>query len=371
MVVQRGLRQAASYHNDRLRQERIGYFFDVDHQRLRRDAGLRRAGPGARSLADRRVRARAAVQPERERSTTCRPIRRSERWSADGRRLKRINHPTASPGSSGSAWAPRFVGVVLTIVGFVMLAGADRFFEAYLVAYIFWIGIVARQHGAADGESPHRRRVGPRHSPAARSGDAHDADHGDAVHPDRVRDGRICITGRIADAVASDPVIAVEAAVSQHDVLPGPAGDLLRRSGPRSRSCSTRWSAEQDRTGDPALVSKFSILSGGGLVVIRLTVTFAMVDWTMSVNPHWFSTMWGLLFMVGQGLSALALRDRGADHAGAVSAAQPHRHGASPARSRQAPVRVPDAVGVSVVLAVPDHLVGEHGRGDPALPACA
>ena len=29
MVVQRGLRQAASYHQDRLRQERIGYFFDV------------------------------------------------------------------------------------------------------------------------------------------------------------------------------------------------------------------------------------------------------------------------------------------------------------------------------------------------------
>jgi mono/diheme cytochrome c family protein len=29
MVVQRGLRQASSYHNDRLRQERIGYFFDV------------------------------------------------------------------------------------------------------------------------------------------------------------------------------------------------------------------------------------------------------------------------------------------------------------------------------------------------------
>jgi mono/diheme cytochrome c family protein len=29
MVVQRGLRQAASYHQDRLRQERIGYFYDV------------------------------------------------------------------------------------------------------------------------------------------------------------------------------------------------------------------------------------------------------------------------------------------------------------------------------------------------------
>jgi hypothetical protein len=68
----------------------------------------------------------------------------------------------------------------------------------------------------------------------------------------------------------------------------------------------TKWSAEQDRTGDPALIRKFSILSGGGLVVYSLTVTFAMVDWTMSVNPHWFSTMWGPLHMVGQGLSAMS-----------------------------------------------------------------
>ena len=35
-------------------------------------------------------------------------------------------------------------------------------------------------------------------------------------------------------------------------------------------------------------------------------MTFAVVDWTMSVNPHWFSTMWGLLYVVGQALSALA-----------------------------------------------------------------
>ena len=41
-------------------------------------------------------------------------------------------------------------------------------------------------------------------------------------------------------------------------------------------------------------------------MVYGLTVTFAMVDWTMSVNPHWFSTIWGLLYIGGQGLSALA-----------------------------------------------------------------
>ena len=56
----------------------------------------------------------------------------------------------------------------------------------------------------------------------------------------------------------------------------------------------------------PALIRKLSILSGGGLVVYSLTVTFALVDWTMSVNPHWYSTMWGPLHMVGQGLSALS-----------------------------------------------------------------
>ena len=129
----------------------------------------------------------------------------------------------------------------------------------------------------------------------------------------------------------------------------------------------TRWSAEQDQTGDPALIRKLSILSGGGLVVYSLTVTFALVDWTMSVNPHWFSTMWGPLHMVGQGLSALSFAIVIADHAVADDAARPRRHQRAPARSRQAVVRVPDAVGVSDVLAVPDHLVGEPGRGDSAL----
>ncbi|NJN53157.1 MAG: hypothetical protein HC809_16770 [Gammaproteobacteria bacterium] len=67
------------------------------------------------------------------------------------------------------------------------------------------------------------------------------------------------------------------------------------------------WSREQDRTGDPAFARKLAVLSGGGLVVYSLTVNFSITDWLMSVNPHWFSTMWGPLFMVGQGLAAFAL----------------------------------------------------------------
>jgi hypothetical protein len=68
-----------------------------------------------------------------------------------------------------------------------------------------------------------------------------------------------------------------------------------------------KWSREQDQTGDPVYAKKLSVLSGGGLVVYALTVNFSITDWLMSVNPHWYSTMWGPLFMVGQGLAALAL----------------------------------------------------------------
>ena len=67
----------------------------------------------------------------------------------------------------------------------------------------------------------------------------------------------------------------------------------------------TRWSAEQDagRTGDDV---RFRRLSGPGLVVYGLTVSLASIDWMMSVDPHWFSTIYGFVMVGGQGLTALA-----------------------------------------------------------------
>ena len=46
-------------------------------------------------------------------------------------------------------------------------------------------------------------------------------------------------------------------------------------------------------------------LSGAGCVLYSLTASFAAVDWVMSLDPHWGSTIYGLIFLVGQGLSAL------------------------------------------------------------------
>ena len=67
-----------------------------------------------------------------------------------------------------------------------------------------------------------------------------------------------------------------------------------------------RMSREQDRTGDPGIARRLQLVSGPGLVVYGLTVTFASVDWVMSLEPHWFSTIYGMLFMVGQALTTLA-----------------------------------------------------------------
>lgn len=66
-----------------------------------------------------------------------------------------------------------------------------------------------------------------------------------------------------------------------------------------------KWSLRQD-AGDYSVNLPIQRLSGGGLVLYAITVMFAGIDWIMSLNPHWFSTIFGFLMMGGQGLSALA-----------------------------------------------------------------
>ena len=67
-----------------------------------------------------------------------------------------------------------------------------------------------------------------------------------------------------------------------------------------------RWSAEQDSTGDPRIRRKMQDISGPVILLFGLTVSFAAVDWGMSLEPHWFSTIYGLIIMTGWGLAALA-----------------------------------------------------------------
>jgi len=70
-----------------------------------------------------------------------------------------------------------------------------------------------------------------------------------------------------------------------------------------------KYSAAQERGEagiDPADTRQARVVAAPGLLVYALTISFAAVDWVMSINAHWYSTIFGMLLMVGQGLTAFA-----------------------------------------------------------------
>jgi hypothetical protein len=67
-----------------------------------------------------------------------------------------------------------------------------------------------------------------------------------------------------------------------------------------------RWSLGQDRTGDSWYTKSMKMISGPGMIALIFSVTFASVDWYMSLEPEWFSTIYGFIFVASWGLSALA-----------------------------------------------------------------
>ena len=68
-----------------------------------------------------------------------------------------------------------------------------------------------------------------------------------------------------------------------------------------------KWSAEQDVTVSVEPTRKMRTLSGPGLVIYPITMTFAAVDWIMSMEANWYSTMFPVLVCIGQILGALSL----------------------------------------------------------------
>jgi hypothetical protein len=63
----------------------------------------------------------------------------------------------------------------------------------------------------------------------------------------------------------------------------------------------------QEDTGELALIRKMQNISAVGILLLVLTVTFASIDWLMSLEPEWFSTMFGVIQIIGFALSALSL----------------------------------------------------------------
>jgi len=65
------------------------------------------------------------------------------------------------------------------------------------------------------------------------------------------------------------------------------------------------WSRQTDRAGAPDNTQKFKAVAGPGLILYGFTISFAAIDWIMSLDPSWISTIFGLIILIGEVLSAM------------------------------------------------------------------
>jgi hypothetical protein len=67
----------------------------------------------------------------------------------------------------------------------------------------------------------------------------------------------------------------------------------------------SKWSREQDSPQSRDNTPRFKAVSGPGLILYAFTISFAAIDWVMSIDPSWISTIYGLMILIGQLLSAM------------------------------------------------------------------
>jgi len=208
---------------------------------------------------------------------------------------------------SGRATAIAGVGIIAAIAGY--FAAPETFWQSYLIAYIFWIGITIGslavlmvQHLSGGAWTMVSRRVleaASRNVPLM------------AVlflpiwfnlaklypwaHPDPA-DEKMQEIIHQKGAYLNVPFFGIRALV--YFGVWATLAFIL-----------SKWSKEQDE--EPALPTgpkdrRSRVLSGPGLVLYMITITFMSVDWIMSLDPHWYSTIFGILTLGGQGLSTMA-----------------------------------------------------------------
>jgi len=193
-------------------------------------------------------------------------------------------------------------GVLIAITGF-LLDGWAQFLRSYLFAYLFWLGMGL----GCLGILLLHHTVGGKWGMLIR---------------------RMCEAGArtlpymivlLIPVLASLPVLYIWARPeAAHDPALQAKAAYLNIPGVLVRSVFyfvvwtfyayrlSKWSSDQDGSGDERLISKMRSISAPGLVVFVFVTTFAFIDWVMSLEPHWFSTVYGVMFLVGQVLESFA-----------------------------------------------------------------
>ena len=197
------------------------------------------------------------------------------------------------------------IGLALMAVGF-LTQGRTAFLQSYLIGFVFWMGItmgslallmVQYLSGGAWGMVARRVfEAATRNFPLML-----------VLFLPIALNLQVLYVWAGPNA-ASDPVIQRKAAYLNPGFFFARAALFFAIWGALA-FLFNRWSKEQDDTA-PRLPGpkdgRSRMLSGPGLVLYMVTLTFMSVDWIMSLAPHFYSTIFGILMLGGQGLSTLA-----------------------------------------------------------------
>jgi hypothetical protein len=196
------------------------------------------------------------------------------------------------------------IGAIGCVMG--LMSDSEQFYRSYLTGFIYWMGVAA----GCVGLLMLHHMVGGNWGVAIRRG----LEAGTRTIPLLVLLFLpIAIFGlhhlyewTHADVVAKDPILKHKSAYLN---IPGfyvrAAAYFLIWMFLTAKL--NQYSQAQEKEGYWAVRPRLQRLSAPGLIIHCLVVTFASVDWVMSLEPHWFSTIYGAIFIVNQALSTFAV----------------------------------------------------------------
>jgi len=203
-------------------------------------------------------------------------------------------------GSAG--WLAAVVGLVFTGIGAAV--DLQQFYFSYLVAWLYWLGIALGcfaiyllHHLVGGGWGGAIRRI---------------VESGAFLVPVAGLLFLPLVGGMYTlypwdrpDLVAHDPILQHKAPYLNHNFFLGrTVGYFVLWTLIGLIVAWRRRVYARNLTYDNA--RRLRVVSGVGILFYGLGMTFAAIDWAMSLQPHWFSTIFGVMFVVGQALSALA-----------------------------------------------------------------
>ena len=307
MIVRRGFNPPPSYHSDELRKQPVGHYFDV----MTRGFGTMYSYASRVPARDRWAIAAyiRALQLSQHAAVSATSSGRS-RASGRGCSMTLANNQRMMCEERMRLRLER-VGtraVVVAVAAFAMLAGSwvlwpRHFFAAYLVGYLFWLGIVL----GSIGLTMLHHLVGGSWGLVIRR----PLEAGAATVPLfallflPIAMGTEALFPWARAEGASHLSTAVRTGYLNQTLF------LLRTLGyfgiwTALAFLLVGWSSRQDHTSDHRLTERLRRLSGPGTVILFAASSFAAVDWVMSLEAPWVSTIFGAMVITGEAMATFA-----------------------------------------------------------------